>query len=67
MAKLSVHGVGMKSHTGVAARIFQSLAGAAIPIAMISTSEVCVNVVVDGDAGQKALATLRAEFADSIL
>ena len=57
----------MKSHTGVAARIFQSLAGAAIPIAMVSTSEVCVNVVVDGEAGQKSLATLRAEFADSIL
>jgi aspartate kinase len=67
VAKLSVHGVGMKSHTGVAARIFRSLASAAIPIAMVSTSEACVNVVVDGAAGQNALATLQSEFADSIL
>lgn len=67
VAKLSVLGVGMRSHAGVATRIFQSLAATDIPIEMISTSEVCVNVVVDDRDGEKALETLKAEFADSIV
>jgi aspartate kinase len=64
VAKLSVSGVGMRSHTGVAARIFRALAEAEINIEMISTSEVRVHVVVDGRDGDKALAALRSEFAD---
>ncbi|NLF08016.1 MAG: aspartate kinase [Pirellulaceae bacterium] len=63
-AKLSVLGVGMKSHAGVATRIFKSLAAADIDIEMISTSEVCVNVVVAGRDGEKALQILKAEFAE---
>ena len=46
--RLSVVGVGMKSHTNVAARMFQSLAAVGIHVDMISTSEVRTNVVVDG-------------------
>ena len=64
VAKLSLLGVGMRSHAGVATRIFQSLAATDIPIEMISTSEVCVNVVVDDRNGEKALETLKAEFAE---
>jgi aspartate kinase len=64
VAKLSVFGVGMKSHTNVAARMFQSLAAAGINVDMISTSEVRVNVVVDGQYGQRALEALKKEFAD---
>jgi len=67
VAKLSVLGVAMRSHAGVAARIFKSLTDVGINVEMISTSEVCVNVVVDGNDGQKALATLENEFADSIV
>jgi aspartate kinase len=67
VAKLSVFGVGMKSHTNVASRMFQSLAEAGINVDMISTSEVRVNVVVDGRDGQKALAALKEEFADTML
>ncbi len=67
VAKLSVFGVGMKSHTGVATRMFQSLAAAGINVEMISTSEVRVNVVVDGGQGPKALAALKKEFADSLI
>jgi aspartate kinase len=65
VAKLSVSGIGMRSHTGVAIRMFRSLAEAGINVAMINTSEVRVNVVVDGAAGQKGLECLRRAFADA--
>ncbi len=64
VAKLSVFGVGIKSHTGLAARMFQSLAAAGINVELISTSEVRVNVVVDGCDGHKALAAMKKELAD---
>lgn len=67
VAKLSVSGVGMKSHTGVAARMFRSLADNGINAELISTSEVRVNVVIEGRDGPKALAALKQEFADAIL
>jgi len=64
VAKLSVFGIGMRSHTSVAGRMFRSLAAAGINVGVISTSEVRVNVVVDGRQGEKALAALQKEFAD---
>jgi len=64
VAKLAVSGIGMKSHTNVAARMFQSLADAGINVDMISTSEVQLNAVVEGSHGRKALEILRKEFAD---
>ena len=64
VAKLSVSGIGMRSHTGVAIRMFQALAGAGINLEMINTSEVRVNVVVDGAAGHQALKRLQDAFAD---
>jgi aspartate kinase len=67
VAKLAVCGVGMKSHTGVASRVFQSLANAGINVEIISSSEVRLNVVVDGRDGQKALAALQAELADAMV
>ena len=65
VAQLSVFGIGMRSHTRVAARIFRSLAEAGVNIDMISTSEVRLNVVVDGSQGQKGLETLQKEFVDA--
>ena len=62
VAKISVSGIGMRSHTGVAMRMFQALAEAGINVEMISTSEVRVNVVVDGAAGQTRLACLQKTF-----
>ena len=59
VAKLSVSGIGMRSHTGVAIRMFRSLAEAGINVEMINTSEVRVNVVVDGDKGPQGLACLQ--------
>jgi aspartate kinase len=64
VAKLSVLGTGMRSHTSVATRMFQSLADAGINVGMISTSEVRLNVVVDGSQGRNGLEVLRKEFAD---
>jgi aspartate kinase len=65
-AKLSVSGIGMRSHTGVAIRMFRSLADAGINVEMINTSEVRVNVVVDGAAGREALKCLQQVFADAL-
>jgi aspartate kinase len=64
VAKLSVLGTGMRSQTSVAKRLFQSLASAGINVEMINTSEVRLNVVVDGAEGQKAVEVLRNEFSD---
>ncbi len=62
MAKLFVLGVGMRTHTGVARRMFGALAGRGINISMINTSEVRVSVVVDRHRGEEALATLKEAF-----
>ncbi len=64
IAKLSVSGIGLRSHTIVAIRMFQALGNLGVNVEMISTSEVRVNVVVDGQAGQKSLDCLEAAFAD---
>ena len=64
IAKLSVSGVGLRTHTGVAIRMFKALAEAGINLEMINTSEVRVNVVVEGLSGEKGLAQLQTAFAD---
>lgn len=62
IAKLFVLGVGMRSHTGVARRMFGALAERKINIGMINTSEVRVSVVVDGRRGEEALQCLKEAF-----
>ena len=47
IAKISLVGVGMRSHAGIASRMFQALATEGINIRMISTSEIKISVVVD--------------------
>jgi aspartate kinase len=66
IAKLSVSGVGLRSHTGVAIRLFRALTEGGINAEMVNTSEVYVNVVVDGEQGREALARLEDAFADVI-
>ena len=63
IAKLFVLGVGMRTHTGVARRMFGALAQRGINISMINTSEVRVSVVVDQSRGEEALECLRETFA----
>jgi aspartate kinase len=62
IARLSVLGVGMRTHVGVARKMFGALAADGINIALINTSEVCVNIVVDKGAGDHALAALKKAF-----
>jgi len=66
ISKLSVSGIGLRSHTGVAMGSFEALAEAGINVEMISTSEVRVNIVVDGDDGDKGLACLQKQFAEAL-
>ena len=63
-AKLSVSGVGLRSHTSVAIRMFRALSEADINVEMINTSEVRVNIVVAGELGSRALQALQDAFAD---
>ena len=53
--------------SGVAARMFQSLADAGVNVELIGTSEVCITVAVDGPDGHKALSALKKEFADAMV
>jgi aspartate kinase len=62
IAKLSIVGVGMRSHPGVAARMFATLAREGINIDMISTSEIKISVVIDLAKGEAATQALHAAF-----
>ncbi len=64
IAKLSVVGVGMRSHTGVAAAMFRALAERDIAISMVNTSEVSVNVVTGLLQGRSGLESLQEEFLE---
>lgn len=62
IAKISVVGVGMRSHAGIASRMFAALANEAINIQMISTSEIKISVVVDEKYAELGVRTLHSEF-----
>ena len=62
IAKLSVVGVGMKTHSGVAASVFQALADANINIELISTSEIKISVVIALDSADEAARVTHAAF-----
>lgn len=62
LAKISVVGIGMRSHTGVAATMFQALADAEIPVGMISTSEIKIAVTVDENRVDEAARVVHAAF-----
>lgn len=62
IAKISVVGVGMKSHAGVASRMFKCLADEGINIQMIATSEIKISVVVDDKYTELAVRALHKAF-----
>ena len=62
VAKVSVIGVGMRNHSGVAARAFGALHQADININMISTSEIKISCLIDEREVEKAVQTLHKEF-----
>ena len=62
VAKLSVVGIGMRSHSGVAARLFDCLGKGGINIQLISTSEIKIAVVIDGADVDRAAQLTHQEF-----
>ena len=62
IAKVSIVGVGMQSHAGVAARMFRALAAENINIVMISTSEIKISCVIDDKYAELAVRILHAAF-----
>src|SRR5271169_1870219 len=64
IAKLSIVGVGMKSHTGVAGKMFETLAREGVNIDMISTSEIKISVVVDLAKGEQAMKAVHSAFLE---
>lgn len=62
IGKLSIVGVGMKSHTGVAGKLFDTLAKEGINIDMISTSEIKISVVIDLAKGEQGVKAVHAAF-----
>jgi aspartate kinase len=64
IGKLSIVGVGMRSHSGVAAKVFEVLALHEINIDMISTSEIKISVIIDLKRGEDAKRLLHAAFLE---
>src|SRR5215813_14662960 len=62
MAKLSVVGIGMRSHSGVAARMFECLGKNRINIELVSTSEIKIAVIINEKDAERAAQLIHAEF-----
>lgn len=62
VSKISIIGLGMRSHAGVAAKMFETLASEAINIQLISTSEIKVSVVVNMSESERAAQALHRAF-----
>ena len=62
IAKVSVVGLGMRSHSGIAARMFQALASQNVNIGMISTSEIKISCVIEKKHAEKAVRAIHEEF-----
>ena len=62
VAKVSVVGVGMRNHAGVASKMFRVLAGESIPIQMISTSEIAISCLIASKYTELAVRALHAAF-----
>jgi len=62
IAKLSVVGVGMRTHSGVAAKLFEALASVNINLELISTSEIKISVVITKDKADEAARVAHAAF-----
>lgn len=62
IAKISVVGIGMRSHGGVAAGMFEALAAVGLNIQMISTSEIKISVIVDEANAEKGVRAVHDKF-----
>lgn len=62
LAKVSIVGAGMMTHSNIASQMFEALAKSDINIDMISTSEITISVIVDSSQCEKAVKALAEEF-----
>ncbi|UHD45318.1 aspartate kinase [Aureimonas altamirensis] len=62
LTKVSVIGIGMRSHTGVAATAFKALANRGINIRAITTSEIKISILIDGEFSELAVRTLHSVY-----
>jgi len=62
IARVSIVGVGMKSHPGVAAKMFGVLAKIKVNIEMISTSDISISCIIKRKSAEKAVRALHREF-----
>ncbi len=62
IAKVSIVGIGMRSHSGIAGNMFEALAEKGINIEMISTSEIKISCVVKRDEGEAAVKAIHEKF-----
>lgn len=66
VAKVSIVGVGMRVHAGVAARMFRALANAGVEIRLVTTSEIKVACLVDRSTLNTAVQALHKEFVETL-
>ena len=64
LGKVTVIGIGMRSHAGVAAKVFRTLSDARIPIDMVSCSEIKISCVIDEEKVSLAVSALHKAFID---
>ncbi len=62
MAKLSLVGVGMRSHAGIASRMFEALYSESVNIQLITTSEIKISVVIEEKYLESAVRALHTAF-----
>lgn len=62
IARVSIVGVGMKTHSGVAARMFEALAEKKVNIDMITTSEISISCIIKKKLAEKAVRSIHAKF-----
>lgn len=67
IAKITVSGIGLRSHTQVGTVLFDQLAAAGLNVEMISTSELQVNAVVQTEGAETAVAKLRSAFESELV
>ena len=62
IARVSIVGVGMKTHPGVAAKMFEALAEKKINIGMITTSEISISCIIEKKCAERAVRSIHAKF-----
>ncbi len=66
IAKVTVSGIGLRSHTQVGTVLFKTLADAGINVQMINTSELQLNAVIEESSTDKALSLIKSAFATAL-